>query len=65
LAGIDHEGGDLKKAKFHLEAAAMAGHDVSPFKFRKQGMTYHDLTLGVWRRTIAASAGDYTSMHHL
>jgi len=31
LAGIDHEGGDLKKAKFHLEAAAMAGHDVSPF----------------------------------
>jgi hypothetical protein len=26
LAGIYHEGGDMKKAKFHFEAAAMAGH---------------------------------------
>jgi len=23
------EGGDLKKAKFHLEAVAMAGHEVA------------------------------------
>jgi TPR repeat protein len=27
LAGIYHEGGDLKKAKFHYEAAAMAGQE--------------------------------------
>jgi TPR repeat protein len=29
MACLYHEGGDLTKAKFHLEAAAMAGHEVS------------------------------------
>ena len=29
LADIYHKGGDLKKARFHVEAAAMAGHEVS------------------------------------
>ena len=29
LAGIYHYGGDMKKAKFHWEAAAMAGHEVA------------------------------------
>jgi hypothetical protein len=27
--GVYLEGGDMKKAKFHLEAAAMAGHEVA------------------------------------
>ena len=29
LGDIYHEGGDMKKAKFHFEAAAMAGHEVA------------------------------------
>ena len=29
LADIYHKGGDLKKARFHVEAAAMARHEVS------------------------------------
>jgi hypothetical protein len=31
LGGIYEGRGDLKKAKFHLEAAAMAGHEVARF----------------------------------
>jgi TPR repeat protein len=29
LAGVYHQGGSLKKVKFHYEAAAMAGHEVA------------------------------------
>jgi TPR repeat protein len=29
LGNSYREGGDLKKAKFHYEVAAMAGHDVA------------------------------------
>jgi TPR repeat protein len=29
LADINYKGGDLKKARFHCEAAAMKGHEVS------------------------------------
>jgi len=32
LACIYDDGGDLRKAKFHYELAAMAGHDVARFK---------------------------------
>ena len=29
MADIYRQGGDLKKAKFHYEAAAMAGHELA------------------------------------
>ena len=33
LLGCNHdEGGELKKAKFHYEAAAMAEHEVARYK---------------------------------
>jgi TPR repeat protein len=32
LGNIYHEGGDLKKAKFHHAAAAMAGHELESLR---------------------------------
>jgi hypothetical protein len=29
LGDVYHKGGDMKKAKFHFEAAAMAGNEVA------------------------------------
>jgi TPR repeat protein len=39
LGNIYHEGGDMRKAKFHMEAAAMAGNEVA-----------RCLSLEYWRR---------------
>ena len=51
----------MKKAKFHWEAASMAGHEVSQFKFgcMEANYGYRERTIKHW--TIA-SAGDYASM---
>jgi hypothetical protein len=62
LAGIYHEGGYLKKATFHFEAAAMAGHEVARcivghMEGKSGNIIKH------W--TIGASAGHYIAMHHL
>ena len=58
-------GGDMKKEKFHNEAAAMAGHEVA--RYNLGCMEYHsgnvERTVKHW--TIAASAGDYYAMHSL
>jgi hypothetical protein len=56
----------LKKAKFHVEAAAMAGHKVAT----RSIVGYMENSSGNMERavkhwTIAASAGDYTAMHEL
>jgi TPR repeat protein len=40
LGDISYQGGDLKKPKFHYEAAAMAGHE------------WQDLTLESWRQIM-------------
>jgi tetratricopeptide (TPR) repeat protein len=65
LAGVYHEGGNLKKAKFHFEAAAMAGHEVARFNIgtmeAKSGNT--ERAIKHWK--IAAPAGCYQSMHAL
>ena len=57
-----NEGGDRKKAKFHNEAAAMAGHEVARnwlgcFEFQLGNMGQ---AIKHW--TIAASAGHYSAM---
>jgi TPR repeat protein len=60
-----HEGGDLKKAKLHLEAAAMAGHEgarcLLGLMENKSGN--RERAFKHWK--IAASAGDYVAMHAL
>jgi TPR repeat protein len=65
FAEIYHEGGNLKKAKFHLEAAAMAGNEVARCTV---GYMEHDsgnIERAVKHWTIGASAGHYTAMHIL
>ena len=58
-------GGKLKKAKFHLEAAAMAGDEVS--RYNLGYMEYHsgNSQRAVKHWTIAASAGYHTAMVNL
>jgi TPR repeat protein len=65
LAGIYHEGGDIKKAKFHYEAAAMAGHEVSRYNIGCMEADYGNIERAIKHWTIAASAGNYTSMYNL
>ena len=57
--------GDLKKAKFHLEAAAMAGHEVA--RNTLGGMEYNsgNFERAIKHWTIAASAGHYIAMNNL
>ena len=65
LGGIYREGGDMKKAKFHLEIVAMAGDEVARFNIGVMEYNYGNLERAVKHWTIAASAGDYNAMHHL
>jgi len=65
LGNIYYEGGDMKKAKFHLEAAAMAGHEAARYNlgFLEYNSGFVERAVKHW--TIAASAGDYEAMHEL
>ena len=65
LGGIYQGVGDLKKAKFHLEAAAMAGHEVA--RNTLGGMEYNsgNFERAIKHWTIAASAGHYIAMNNL
>jgi hypothetical protein len=65
LGLLYHEGGDMKKAKFHLEAAAMAGHEVARYNLGVMECHCGNNERAVKHWTIAASAGDYKAMHHL
>jgi hypothetical protein len=76
LGNICREGGNLKKAKFHLEAAAMAGHEMARFKLGITEAEYGTLVVtnclkkraaerAAKHWIIGASAGDYDAMHHL
>ena len=65
LGDIYFEGGDLKKAKFHLEAAAMAGHERARFNLGAMDYNFGNKERALKHWTIAASAGDCHSMHHL
>ena len=60
-----HEWGDLKWAKFHYEAAAMAGHVVA-----RNNLGTMEAQSGDWERAvkhwiIAASSGAYNAMKNL
>jgi TPR repeat protein len=65
LAGIYYEGGVLKKAKFHLEEAAMAGHEVARNNLSELEERLGNRERAIKHKTIAASAGEYLSMHAL
>jgi TPR repeat protein len=65
LGDVYFKGGDSKKAKFHLEAAAMAGHEVA--RCNLGGLEYNsgNIERAIKHWTIGASYGDYQAMHHL
>jgi hypothetical protein len=65
LGAIYRKGGDLKKAKFHVEAAAMAGNEVARFNVGIIETESGNMERAVKHWTIAASAGHYKAMHRL
>jgi TPR repeat protein len=65
LGNIYHKGGNLKKAKFHLEAAAMAGCEVARFNLGVTEFMAGNMERAIKHWTIGASAGFFNAMQHL
>jgi tetratricopeptide (TPR) repeat protein len=65
LGDIYRDRGDLKKAKFHLEAAAMAGHEAARYRLGEIDLTNYEVERAFKHLTIAASAGSFRAMHIL
>ena len=65
LAVIYRKEGDLKKAKFHTEAAAMAGHEEARNMLGNIEFESGNKEQAVKHWIIAASAGNFVAMHHL
>jgi len=65
LAKHCHEGGALKKAKFHLEASAIAGNEIARHNLGIKEDNSGNIERAVKHWTIGASAGGYKAMHHL
>jgi TPR repeat protein len=65
LGILYHEGGYMKKAKFHFEAAAMAGHDGARYNLGGFEANSGNLERAAKHWTIAASAGHYNAMYTL
>jgi TPR repeat protein len=65
LAYYYQGGGNMKKSKFHLEEAAMAGHEAARCNLGAMEANSGNMERAVKHWMIAASAGDYYSMHHL
>jgi tetratricopeptide (TPR) repeat protein len=60
------DGGDLKKAKFHYEEAAMAGHEDARFNLGLMDIDFEGKReRAIKNMTIAASAGHYKAMQFL
>jgi TPR repeat protein len=60
-----NRGGEMKKAKFHYEAAAMAGCEVSRYKLGLIEVKVGNMERAIKHWTIAASAGNCMSMYNL
>ena len=65
LGRIYHEGGNMKKAKFHDEAAAMIGHEGARCNLGVIEYNSGNIERAVKHWAIAASAGEYNAMHNL
>ena len=59
------EWGDSKKAKFHYEAAAMAGHEQARYNLGYMEYNSRNIQRAIKHWIIGASAGDYDAMHAL
>jgi TPR repeat protein len=59
------EAGGLKKAKFHYEAAAMAGHEVARCYLGMMESKSGNTERAIKHWTIAASTGECQAMHTL
>jgi TPR repeat protein len=57
-----HEGGDMKRAKFHYEAAAMAGHGPARCNLGLMEIKSGNTERAVKHWMIATSTGDYNAM---
>ena len=53
------KGGDLKKAKFHWEAAAMADHKGARYILGEMDLTNCEMEIAIKHWTIAASTGSF------
>jgi TPR repeat protein len=60
-----NEGGNSKKAKFHYEAAAMAGHEAARCNLGSIEGNSGNIERAIKHCTIAASAGHYIAMQNL
>ena len=60
-----HKGGDSKKAKFHYEAAAMAGHEIARSNLGAVEYDSGNKERGVKHWIIAASSGSFCAMDQL
>ena len=65
LGDIYREGGNLKKAKFHFEAAAMAGDESARCIIGYMEEVAGNVEHAVKHWTIAASVGCYDAMHEM
>jgi tetratricopeptide (TPR) repeat protein len=66
LGVIYDEGGDVKKAKFHFEVAAMAGHEEARNNIGLLELKqFNNTDRAVKHWIISASAGSYNAMHNL
>jgi TPR repeat protein len=65
LADVYHEGGNLKKAKFHYEAAAMLGCEVARCNLGVMEVHSGNMERAIKHWIIAASAGHFRSMNNL
>jgi len=65
ILGDIYEGVDLKKAKFHKEAAAMAGYEMARYNLGGMELRSRNMERAVKHWTIAASSGCFKSMHNL
>jgi TPR repeat protein len=65
LANLYLEKGNLKKAKYYIEAAAIAGQEVARFNIGCLEAQSGNMERVIKHLTIAASAGEYNAMHEL
>jgi len=65
LGNMHHAGGNMKKAKFHYEAGAMAGHEGARCNIGTMESKSRNMVQAVKHWMIAASAGHYDTMHNL
>jgi TPR repeat protein len=65
VANVYDQRGDMKKAKFYFEAAAMAGHEIARYNLGCIEADYENMERAVKHWTIAASGGEFDAMHNL